>query len=103
MAYKEVTTGRTGHAEWTQIKFDPEIISYKELLEIFWKTHDPTTLNRQGNDIGTQYRSVIFYHNEEQKKMAEEFGADVCINVGKIGDEEAVETDVAASHSSDYK
>ena len=70
-SYKEVCTGTTGHAEVTRIHFDPEEISYEELLEVFWQTHDPTTLNRQGNDIGTQYRSVIFYHNEEQKKIAE--------------------------------
>lgn len=69
--YKEVCTGNTGHAECTQIYFDPSIVSYDELLEIFWKTHDPTTLNRQGNDVGTQYRSVIFYHNQEQKQKAE--------------------------------
>lgn len=69
--YKEVCTGTTGHVECTQIYFDPSIITYDELLEIFWKTHDPTTLNRQGNDVGTQYRSVIFYHNEEQKQKAE--------------------------------
>jgi len=69
--YDEVCTGKTGHAEVTQITFDPKIVSYDELLEIFWKTHDPTTLNRQGNDVGTQYRSVIFYHNEEQKQKAE--------------------------------
>jgi len=68
--YKEVTTGLTGHAEVVQIRYDPQKISYTELLEIFFKTHDPTTLNRQGNDVGTQYRSVIFYHNEEQKKEA---------------------------------
>lgn len=69
--YKEVCTGLTGHAEVVQITFDPAVISYDELLEIFWKTHDPTTLNRQGNDVGTQYRSVIYYHSEEQKKKAE--------------------------------
>lgn len=69
--YKEVCDGTTGHAECTQITFDTSIISYDELLEIFWKTHDPTTLNRQGNDVGTQYRSVIFYHNKEQKQKAE--------------------------------
>lgn len=69
--YEEVCSGITGHAECTQIYFDPSVITYDELLEIFWKTHDPTTLNRQGNDIGTQYRSVIFYHNEEQKRKAE--------------------------------
>ena len=69
--YKEVCSGLTGHAEVIQFKYDPKVISYEELLEIFWKTHDPTTLNRQGNDTGTQYRSVIFYHNDEQKKTAE--------------------------------
>ncbi len=69
--YEEVCGGITGHAECSQITFNPEIISYDELLEIFWKTHDPTTLNRQGNDVGTQYRSVIFYHNEDQKQKAE--------------------------------
>jgi len=71
-SYREVTSGRTGHAEVARIHFDPEVISYEELLEVFWHTHDPTTLNRQGNDVGTQYRSVIYYHNEEQKKIAEE-------------------------------
>lgn len=70
--YKEVCTGTTGHAEVCQISYDPSLISYTELLEVFWKTHDPTTLNRQGADIGTQYRSVIFYHNAEQKVLAEE-------------------------------
>ena len=71
--YEEVCTGTTGHAEVTQITYDPAIISFDELLEVFWKTHDPTTLNRQGNDVGTQYRSVIFYHNEEQKNLAEKY------------------------------
>ena len=69
--YKEVCNGTTGHAECTQIIFDPAFITYDELLEIFWKMHDPTTLNRQGNDVGTQYRSVIFYHNDKQKQKAE--------------------------------
>jgi peptide-methionine (S)-S-oxide reductase len=69
--YKEVCTGNTGHAECLQIIFDPMQISFDELLEIFWKTHDPTTLNRQGEDIGTQYRSGIYYHSEEQKQKAE--------------------------------
>jgi peptide-methionine (S)-S-oxide reductase len=70
--YKEVCTGTTGHAEVCQIVFDPSVISYAELLEVFWQTHDPTTLNRQGGDIGTQYRSVIFYHDDDQKRLAEE-------------------------------
>lgn len=70
--YEAVCTGKTGHAEVVQITFDPKIISFQELLEIFFSTHDPTTLNRQGADVGNQYRSVIFYHNEEQKKIAEE-------------------------------
>ncbi len=72
-SYEAVCTGKTGHAECTQITYDPKIISYKELLEVFWKTHDPTTLNRQGADAGTQYRSVIFYHNDEQKQLAEKY------------------------------
>ena len=72
-SYKEVCNGKTGHAEAIQITFDTELISYDELLEVFWKTHDPTTLNRQGNDVGTQYRSVIFYHNEDQKQLAEKY------------------------------
>jgi peptide-methionine (S)-S-oxide reductase len=71
--YKEVCEGTTGHAECIQITFDPNIITYDELLEVFWKTHDPTTLNRQGNDIGTQYRSAIFYHTEEQKQKATQY------------------------------
>ncbi len=69
--YKEVCDGNTGHAEVAQITYDPLKISFEELLEIFWKTHDPTTLNRQGHDVGEQYRSVIFYHNETQKASAE--------------------------------
>jgi len=68
--YKEVCSGKTGHAEVAQITYDPDVLSYTELLEVFWKTHDPTTLNRQGNDIGTQYRSAIYYQDEEQKKLA---------------------------------
>jgi len=68
--YKEVCTGQTGHAEVAQVVFDPKVVSFEELLEVFWFVHDPTQLNRQGNDIGTQYRSVIFYHNEAQKAVA---------------------------------
>jgi len=70
--YEQVCTGTTGHAEACRIWYDPAVLSYDELLEVFWKVHDPTTLNRQGNDIGTQYRSVIFYHDQEQKRLAEE-------------------------------
>lgn len=69
--YKEVCAGETGHAEVVQLSFDPQIITYQEILEIFFTLHDPTQLNRQGNDIGTQYRSAIFYHNEDQKRIAE--------------------------------
>lgn len=75
--YEEVCTGTTGHAEVVKITYDPSLISYVELLEVFWKTHDPTTLNRQGADIGTQYRSAVFYHNEEQKRLAEELRAEL--------------------------
>ena len=70
---EQVCTGNTGHAEVCQITYDPARISYDELLEVFWKTHDPTTLNRQGNDVGTQYRSVIFYHDDEQQRLAESY------------------------------
>lgn len=68
--YKSICTGTTGHAEVCQIYFDPKIISFEEILEVFWTTHDPTTLNRQGNDVGTQYRSAIFYNDDRQKKLA---------------------------------
>jgi peptide-methionine (S)-S-oxide reductase len=71
--YKQVCTGTTGHAEVIQITFDPQVISFSELLEVFWRTHDPTTLNRQGNDRGPQYRSVIFYHSAEQHDLAEQY------------------------------
>lgn len=71
--YKEVCSGTTNHAEVCQIKFDPEVISFEELLEVFWQTHDPTTLNKQGADVGTQYRSVIFYHTNKQKELAETY------------------------------
>ena len=70
--YKEICTGMTGHAEVAQVTYDSKIISFNELLDMFWKSHDPTTRNRQGNDIGTQYRSAIFYHNDKQKLLAEE-------------------------------
>jgi len=71
--YKQVCSGNTGHAEVARIQYDPEVISFDELLEVFWQTHDPTTLNRQGNDVGTQYRSAIFYHNDQQKSLAEKY------------------------------
>lgn len=71
-SYKQVSTGKTGHAEVVHIKYDPNKIKYEELLDMFWKMHDPTQINRQGLDVGTQYRSVVFYHDEEQKKLAEE-------------------------------
>ncbi len=71
--YKEVCSGLTGHAEVVQVKFDPSVITFGEVLEIFWNTHDPTTLNQQGADVGTQYRSVVFYHSDEQKKIAEAY------------------------------
>lgn len=72
-SYKEVCQGTTGHAEVCQVIYDPDIITITDILQVFWSTHDPTTLNRQGNDIGTQYRSAIFYHNDEQKKAAEHY------------------------------
>lgn len=71
--YREVTTGLSGHAEVVQITYDPDVLSYEMLLKVLWKTHDPTTLNRQGADVGTQYRSVIFYHNNAQKELAEKY------------------------------
>ena len=69
--YKEICTGQTGHAEVAQIEFDPAQVTYEQILNVFWQAHDPTTLNRQGNDTGPQYRSVIFYHSDEQKQVAE--------------------------------
>mgnify|MGYP001600491587 CR=1 FL=1 len=69
--YEQVSSGKTGHAEAIQIKFDPSLISFEKILDVFFTTHDPTTLNRQGADIGTQYRSAIFYHSDNQKKMSE--------------------------------
>jgi len=70
--YREICTGTTGHAEVAQITFDPKIITFNDLLNMFWKSHDPTTKNRQGNDVGTQYRSAIFYHDNKQKSIAED-------------------------------
>jgi len=71
--YRQVCGGNTGHAEAIQVEYDPSKISYEHLLEIFWKLHDPTTVDRQDNDFGPQYRSAVFYHNEEQKRLAEEY------------------------------
>ena len=72
-SYQQVCTGTTGHAEVIQVTYDPAVIGYEELLEVFWQTHDPTTRDRQGNDVGSQYRSVIFYHSDEQKRLAEHY------------------------------
>src|SRR6266850_1771736 len=74
--YKEVCAGNTGHAEVIQVEFDPQAVSYEKIIETFWQAHDPTTLNRQGNDTGTQYRSIILYSNEAQKKAAEKSKAE---------------------------
>jgi peptide-methionine (S)-S-oxide reductase len=71
--YRQVCTGKTGHAEAVQVTYDPAVISYEELLEVFWQTHDPTTRDRQGNDAGPQYRSVIFYHTDAQRELAEQY------------------------------
>jgi peptide-methionine (S)-S-oxide reductase len=80
-SYQEVCTGGTGHAEAVRIVFDPAVISYRDLLKVFFTIHDPTSLNRQGADVGTQYRSAVFYHDEEQKNAAEE----VIAEIGKAG------------------
>lgn len=92
--YKAVCTGSTGHAEVVQVTFDPQVISFAELLEIFFTVHDPTTLNRQGADVGTQYRSAIFYHTDEQKKVAEQTIA--AINSRQIWDQPIVTQVVTA-------
>ncbi|HMP72509.1 MAG TPA: peptide-methionine (S)-S-oxide reductase MsrA [Kiritimatiellia bacterium] len=83
--YREVSSGRSGHAEVVRIEFDPEVVSYDGLLDLFWKAHDPTQLNRQGADVGTQYRSVIFYHSEEQRELAEASKAKLAAS-GRHGD-----------------
>jgi peptide-methionine (S)-S-oxide reductase len=76
-SYKDVCTGSTGHAECVEVTYDPKVITYADLLEAFFRSHDPTSLNRQGNDVGTQYRSAIFYHNDEQKNLAEQAKAEL--------------------------
>ncbi len=90
--YRQVCSGSTGHAEVVQVTFDPAVISYREILDIFFATHDPTTLNRQGADVGTQYRSVIFYHSSEQKRTAEERVAE--LNAADLWDKPIV-TEIA--------
>lgn len=76
-SYKDVCSGKTGHAEVVQVEYDPAVVSYDQLLEVFWEVHDPTQLNRQGPDVGSQYRSVIFYHDEAQREAAERAKADL--------------------------
>ena len=83
-SYKDVVTGETGHAEVAQITYNPDIVSFNTLLEVYWKTHDPTTLNRQGADVGTQYRSVIFFHDKEQEELAKDYLA--ALDAAKIWD-----------------
>jgi peptide-methionine (S)-S-oxide reductase len=92
--YEEVCSGQTGHAEVTQLTFDPSAVSFKEILEVFFVIHDPTTLNRQGNDVGTQYRSAVFYHSPEQKSAAEQVIAN--LNSARIYDDPVV-TEIAAA------
>jgi peptide-methionine (S)-S-oxide reductase len=94
-SYEDVCNGRTGHAEVVQITFDPRTVSFRELLEVFFVIHDPTTLNRQGNDVGTQYRSAVFYHSIEQKTAAEEVISR--LNAEKIYDDPVVTEGVPAS------
>jgi len=106
-SYKEVCTGRTGHAEVARIYFDPSVISLTELLEVFWQTHDPTTLNRQGADVGTQYRSGIYYHNEEQRTLAtslkEELNASGAYETPIVTEIEAIDNySVAENYHQDY-
>lgn len=104
-SYGQVITGKTGHAEAVKIAFNPEVISYKEILEIFWKSHDPTTLNRQGADVGTQYRSAIFYADEEQQRTAEKslnearelFSSEIVTELSALG-----EFYVAEDYHQDY-
>ena len=93
--YEEICTGRTGHAEVIQVKFDPAIISFRSILEVFFAVHNPTTLNRQGNDAGTQYRSAIFYHTAEQKAVAEQVIRSV--GGGKVWDDPIVTEVVPAT------
>lgn len=98
--YEQVCNKNTGHAEVCQIIYDPAKITYDELLEVFWKTHDPTTLNRQGNDVGPQYRSVIFYHNEQQKQLAEKYKA--ALEAEKVFDKPIV-TEIVPLNGNYYK
>jgi peptide-methionine (S)-S-oxide reductase len=93
--YEQVCSGDTGHAEVVQLTFDPDVVSFKEILEVFFVIHDPTTLNRQGNDAGTQYRSAVFYHSAEQKSAAEQVIAK--LNAARIYDDPIVTEVVAAS------
>lgn len=103
--YSQVSSGRTGHTETVQVYYDPEIIDYPTLLQIFFTAHDPTQLNRQGPDVGKQYRSSIFYHNKEQKKMAEEEMKKVDGNSGKVVTELLPYTDfwIAEDYHQDYE
>ena len=93
--YEEVCSGETGHAEVVRLGFDPKVVSFAEILEVFFVIHDPTTLNRQGNDVGTQYRSAIFYHSPEQKSVAEQVIAN--LNSARIYDDPIVTEVVPAS------